>query len=96
MSTAGPTISEGWPKPPPAATRVPILSAKPDALLRLARGRTSDSIFKELGVCVRDLAAWIAPELCKSLLPLEKQRVQETPGARCTRSLACDVWKAHE
>jgi hypothetical protein len=47
-------------------------------------------------VCARDLAAQIAPELCKSLLAPEKQRVQETPGARCTRSLACDVWKAHE
>jgi len=26
----------------------------------------------------------------------EQQRAQETPGARCTRSLACEMSKAHE
>ena len=30
----------------------------------------------------------IAHEFC-SILPLKKQRAQEAPGARCTRSLAC-------
>jgi hypothetical protein len=29
-------------------------------------------------------------------VPLKTQRAQETPGARCTRSLACKVLEAHE
>jgi hypothetical protein len=32
-----------------------------------------------------------APELCARILPLEKQRAQGKPGARCTRSLACKI-----
>ena len=32
----------------------------------------------------------IAPELCKKLPALFKQRAQGRPGARCTRGLVCD------
>jgi hypothetical protein len=38
-----------------------------------------------------------APEVCLNSSRLENQRAQETPGARCARSLACScLSKAHE
>src|SRR5271165_3046419 len=40
-------------------------------------------------------AAWITPELLR-WTTLENKRAQGKPGARCTRSLACEMKKAHE
>jgi len=37
-----------------------------------------------------------APEFCKKPSAQRKQRAQGKPGARCTRSLACEIKIAHE
>jgi len=37
-----------------------------------------------------------APEMCTKSLSLSEWRAQGKPGARCTRSLACESDKAHE
>src|SRR5882762_6022464 len=36
------------------------------------------------------------PSFAIDVLPSEYQRAQGMPGARCTRSLACEIDKAHE
>jgi hypothetical protein len=41
------------------------------------------------GVCVRVLATCFLSEACQSSRPLNKQRAQGRPGARCTRGLVC-------
>jgi hypothetical protein len=50
----------------------------------------SDSIFKQLTRRASAISRRDAPELYRTL-SLEKQRAQGKPGARCTRSLACNV-----
>src|SRR6266852_3158784 len=44
---------------------------------------------------LRDLAARCVRVVQKTVRP-ERQRAQGTPGARCTRSLACECEVAHE
>jgi hypothetical protein len=36
------------------------------------------------------------PRFCKNRSRLDKQRAQGKPGAQCTRSLACEINRAHE
>ena len=48
--------------------------------------------------CAFAISRRIAPEVCKFVGPLERQRAQGRPGARCTRGLACNCARerAHE
>jgi hypothetical protein len=60
-------------------------------------------LFKQHGNLMTDLIRHTpafsrheAPERCIMVSPLAKQRAQGKPGARRTRSLACEMNKAHE
>jgi hypothetical protein len=48
------------------------------------------SIFKQRSRCESAISRRDAPELCKAM-SLKKRRAQGMPGARCTRSLACEI-----
>ena len=99
----------GAPAPPgkPRTMHGPARGRRPSrrppcGLLRVAgqvgHAGCKDSEFQfQKQVCVRVLAARCARRDANSL-PLEKQRAQGKPGARCTRGLACKCTKenAHE
>jgi hypothetical protein len=61
-----------------------------DAHSDAAPAQITDSIFKQLTRQGFSISPRDAPELCTNIA-LENKRAQGKPGARCTRSLACEV-----